>query len=1561
MLALCFFNVAQAAPTYQAQGAASSGTGGVTPAWPAHAVGDVALLIVETANQAVTLSSNTAGFVQVANSPQGTGTAGGTTSSRLTVFWARATSTNMANPTVADSGDHQTAQIVTFRGVIGTGNPWDATAGNVASTASNSFAIPGGTTSVPDTLVVAIIAAGIDSNTDTQRAGWTNGSLTSLTERIDSNTNAGNGGGFGVATGVMATAGTYSSTTGTLAANSVQGRISLALKPKTTTLLGDGANPANVTIAPSAAITDLDSFTLVNNFGSDSVTALTVTLTGTNSFESLSEVRITSNDGGTTYFSAVTNPASNTISFSGGASIPVTTTTTSFKVRITPKTHANMPAPPGFLYSVGGTVTAFTNPNLQTGSDPASATVTIDNESPASATAASVSAGDMQATLNWTTSVSSDFSRSVVLRWTGSSVGADVPAEGVDYTNGTTIGGATVVCVRTADAASAAVSGVDGMGSGGCSATALSNGTVYAYKVFQKDSRGNYDVGVAIGTITPRGAVSPTVSTVVASPASVPADNFTNATITVTLKDGTGIPVPGKVVALTAGSGSSVITTVSGTTNASGVATFTVKNVTVQGPISYTATDTSDSIVITQTAQVTFTTPSLCFTDDFNRADLLSTGYWTKTKGVGTNYNAGIVNSRLRLTDATVVSGGEATAVHLNRLFPGAGNKVVAEFDYYAYGGTGGDGTVITLSDSSIAPVAGAFGGSLGYAQKSNPGSDCTVTGGCPGFAGGWIGVGVDEFGNYSNPTEGRVGGPGVLANSVTVRGSGSGQNGYNWHKTAAVGSGITTTSTTWHRYRVTVDHSDGLHAYTSVDRDTTGSGNSYTNLISVYDAKAILTQAAVPPYWFFSLTASTGGSSNIHEIDNLNVCTAQPIVTPSLDHMRIVHDGSALTCAPEMITLKACATADCSALFTGSVTVNLDTISGATWSSNPVTFSGGQAQVTLTKTTTGTVILGGSVTAPNSMSAVCYNGSSSGSCSLTYSANACAFDAVESGQAPSTPIFTKLAGVNFTVDVLALNAGAINTSFNSAVTVDLVDQSGTAAGSCGSTSLTCTVTPTSPYTFTRGTGLDNGRKTFTFNCPNAARDMRVRMVSGASSACSSDNFAIRPPSFTVTSPNANNSANIGTPIIKTGAAFELDAASVNSYTGTALINSNRIVAHSGAVQTGALSGTFSAATSATGWVSKGTAFTYSEVGSFQFSPWGVYDDGSFAAVDRGKATPECVIDSKIGTNVDPGDPNVKDGNGKYGCYFGGTNIAGSTITSPYFGRFIPDHFNTAVTLTAEVPMACPAGLTCPVSYNGFVYSGQPFALNVSAMNSSDVQTQNYQGNFSKAVALSAINAVGGTEIATAAPGGTLTAVAVPAVSFSSGGTAAPGTPASPVFTFATTPTAPTDVYVRALDTDGVTSLRSVAASSVEGGVKVVNGRGMVPNAYGSELLRLPINGVEVQYYNGTRWENSSTDTTLLEVGNVSLSSCSGNLGNPAPDCKIAPIMGVNSRTQFAMVSGERVGSITLNAPGAGNDGSVDVSLNGGGWPAWLPSTTGRATFGIYKGNSKFIYIRELY
>jgi hypothetical protein len=398
------------------------------------------------------------------------------------------------------------------------------------------------------------------------------------------------------------------------------------------------------------------------------------------------------------------------------------------------------------------------------------------------------------------------------------------------------------------------------------------------------------------------------------------------------------------------------------------------------------------------------------------------------------------------------------------------------------------------------------------------------------------------------------------------------------------------------------------------------------------------------------------------------------------------------------------------------------------------------------------------------------------------------------------------------------------------------------------------------------------------------------------------------------------------------------------------LINNNRIEAHSGAVLAGAVSGVFSAATPVSNWVSKGTGFNYSEVGNIRFNPWGVYDDGSFADVDRAKVPPECVGDNRLGTTVDPFDPNVKDANGKYGCYFGGTNTVGGTITSPYFGRFIPDHFDTTVVPVLGVPMACPSGLTCPAAYNGMVYSGQPFSVQVTARNSSEVATRNYQGSYAKDVTLSAAAAIGGAALGSTAPGGTLSVNSLLAAAFAEGSN--PATLARPVFTLALVPTAPTDLIVRALDTDAVSSLRAVAASSTEGGVKVLAGRFKIPNVYGSERLALPVTAT-VQYYDGASWVTSLTDSVTAFDSNLWVAGGSGgNLvaadvpGSPA--CAVA----VNSPGTTPVTAGVR--TLTLVAPQVRCSAAISLSA-----PTYLPSSVGRATFGIFK--SPLIYRRENY
>ena len=49
-----------------------------------------------------------------------------------------------------------------------------------------------------------------------------------------------------------------------------------------------------------------------------------------------------------------------------------------------------------------------------------------------------------------------------------------------------------------------------------------------------------------------------------------------------------------------------------------------------------------------------------------------------------------------------------------------------------------------------------------------------------PGFAGGWLGVGIDEYGNFSRGGDGRPP-PGRRRQSVAIRGSGVDETGYRY------------------------------------------------------------------------------------------------------------------------------------------------------------------------------------------------------------------------------------------------------------------------------------------------------------------------------------------------------------------------------------------------------------------------------------------------------------------------------------------------------------------------------------------------------------------------------------------------------------------------------------------------------------------------------------------------------------------------------------------------------------------------------------------------------------
>ena len=183
---------------------------------------------------------------------------------------------------------------------------------------------------------------------------------------------------------------------------------------------------------------------------------------------------------------------------------------------------------------------------------------------------------------------------------------------------GTSTGGGSANSFGGAGGAGAGPSGSAGGGAGGpallgggtsqagTNGFAPGGGAGGAANATLKKTGGNGGAGRVVLTYSANVNVAGS-STVVASPTSVPADGSTTSTISVTLKDASANPLVGKTISLGSSLGGVTISPASTNTPPSGVVTFTVLS-TVGGSATLTATDTTDSITITQTATVTFTT-----------------------------------------------------------------------------------------------------------------------------------------------------------------------------------------------------------------------------------------------------------------------------------------------------------------------------------------------------------------------------------------------------------------------------------------------------------------------------------------------------------------------------------------------------------------------------------------------------------------------------------------------------------------------------------------------------------------------------------------------------------------------------------------------------------------------------------------------------------------------------------------------------------------------------------------------------------------------------------------
>lgn len=538
-------------------------------------------------------------------------------------------------------------------------------------------------------------------------------------------------------------------------------------------------------------------------------------------------------------------------------------------------------------------------------------------------------------------------------------------------------------------------------------------------------------------------------------------------------------------------------------------------------------------------------------------------------------------------------------------------------------------------------------------------------------------------------------------------------------------------------------------------------------------------------------------------------------------------------------------------------------------------------------------------------------------------------FETATAGGAITGRIFTKLAGTNFSLDVVAILAGVQDATNNNTVQVDLV------TGSTGG--LNCPGTPVAIAGTSQNVTLAAGRKTTgNFNVAAAAPNVRVRVQYLAQKSCSTDNFSIRPTGFTVTSSDATQTSFTGIPAIKTGANFNLTAASVTGYNGTPSVDSTKVA---GTPIAGTIGGSFSAAPAGTGTAS-GNSFFYSEVGNFGLNANAIYDS-SFTSVDQ---PGDCTADF---SNAPVG--------GKYGCFFGSTAIAQVTGVSG-FGRFIPDNFGVSYN-TPSFATACGT----------FGYTGKAFSyltapvITVTARNGTNnslpnATTTNYTGSYMKlsnasltpatqGARYSRFDALGGGTTPALDTTGLLATTSDPAIgTFTSGtGDLTFGSGTGLAFSRSTTtPHVPFNadiaLSINVIDGDGVAfagNPASFAAATSGNGIAFNSGKQMrygrlrLLGAYGSELLdiRLP---VRAEYYAGPgSWPVNSLDNcTSLPGSSIAL----GNyIAPPAGTAVSAANMGVaptDHRPAGAINLSAGSGTIVLAKPSPVATGTFDVVLN---------------------------------
>jgi MSHA biogenesis protein MshQ len=588
-----------------------------------------------------------------------------------------------------------------------------------------------------------------------------------------------------------------------------------------------------------------------------------------------------------------------------------------------------------------------------------------------------------------------------------------------------------------------------------------------------------------------------------------------------------------------------------------------------------------------------------------------------------------------------------------------------------------------------------------------------------------------------------------------------------------------------------------------------------------------------------------------------------------AIDHLEILYSGgSALTCEPVTVTLRACANAACSSLYTGGLTGAFSSTGSVTpvWDSatgyadgNAFVIPNGLSAVTKTLqlVTAGNARLGASASFPAPTGATTCNFGSP-SCTLTSQAAALTLSvpahvaetaqtlriSAGAGTACSAGWGARTRNVQLRCSYLnpasgslpvRLNGRALNAGNNAALACDGTGQSlALTFDAAGQATL--------PLLY-----ADAGqvRLDATYTGSDATADTGLTLV-GATS------FVAAPADF------AFDQLSAGAQVA--GVAFQARATARNAVGARTTNFGNE------------------SSTAPLSW----SVLRRQPLGAGTSD--GVLTGGAVAS--NGLALATNLVWSEVGQI----DLQVSTSN----YLASGLNVVGSTGTAGALGPFRPHH------LWVQAQAGC--GTT-------FTYGGQPFAsATVTARNALAITTLNYTGAFAKAVSFSDANA---------AVGLSFTNGSWPASQFSNGvGSATNLTPA-----LANKESGPfASVRLRATDADGVSS----AAAPSEPVLSVKSGRLALQSAVGSSSRTLDL-PVRLETWSGKAWVLETGDTcTSLSSAQVALSGYA-NL-NPSAAAWTTSVVSAS------LTPSNGTGLVRLAAPTpTGSAGTVAVALNLGG------------------------------